>query len=177
MKRRGISGCPSLAVAVVLIGACGADAPSNLPTSASSSLEFSLVSLEGGRLAASDLRGRVVLMDFWATWCGPCHLQAEILEALHSEFESEDVAFVAVSVGEPEETVRSFVAERPFPYPVLMDPSDELSSELAVFVLPTVMVLDQSGRIVYRHEGISSARRLRHVLEETLASSPESIAL
>lgn len=133
--------------------------------------EFRLASLDGGRLGPADFRGRVVLFDFWATWCAPCHVQADILKAIYEEFREFDVEFVAVSVGEDEGTVRSFVNERPFPYPVLLDPSDEAASRLGVFVLPTIMVLDAEGRIAYLREGVSSARRLRTTLTEALMDS------
>ena len=153
--------------------ACGGDLGGGVGGSGrpGDSVDFRLASLDGGRLGPSDFRGRVVLFDFWATWCSPCHVQAEILKAVYSEFESRGVEFVAVSVGEPEGTVRSFVDKRPFPYPVLVDPADEVAASLGIFVLPTIMILDAEGRISFLEEGVSTARRLRQHLKEALDGS------
>ena len=134
----------------------------------SRTVDFRLSSLAGGRLGPADFRGQVVLFEFWATWCRPCHVQADILKSIYQEFRALDVAFVAVSLGENESTVRAFTDQRPFPYPVLIDPDDDLSHRLGIYVLPTILVLDAEGRIAYLQEGVSSARRLREVLGEAL---------
>ena len=126
--------------------------------------DFQLASLTGESLGPSSFSGKVVVFDFWATWCLPCHLQADILKQLHAEFADAGVEFVAVSIGEPEETVREFVERRPFPYPVLVDPSDEVSVKLGIYGLPTVMVVDERGEVAYLRTGISPEGVLRELL-------------
>jgi peroxiredoxin len=159
-----------LVLGALVLGACGVESrrPSPEASAGASSVEFRLASLDGSRLGPQDFRGQVVLFDFWATWCRPCHVQADILKSIHAEFDELGVAFVAVSLGEPESTVRTFTAKRPFAYPVLIDPADDVSNQLGIYVLPTIMILDAEGGVAYLHEGVSSARRLRHVLQETL---------
>ena len=159
-----------LTFCILVLNACRGESSHSSPDAdaGASSVEFRLASLDGGRLGPGDFRGQVVLFDFWATWCRPCHVQADILKSIHAEFERLGVAFVAVSLGEPESTVRRFTAKRPFGYPVLVDPVDDVSNQLGIYVLPTIMILDSEGRVAYLHEGVSSARRLRHVLEEAL---------
>lgn len=131
-------------------------------------LSLRLPTLEGNKMGPRDLEGKVVIMDFWATWCGPCHVQAKILEPLHAEF-GDSVEFLAVNVGEDSATVESFVEDRPFPYPVLLDVDGRASARAEVYGLPTLVVIDRSGQIVFRSTGVASARRLREVLEEALA--------
>lgn len=125
-----------------------------------------VASLEGRDVGPADLSGRVVLYDFWATWCGPCHIQSEILKTLYPEFRGRGVEFVALATGEPEDIVRDFVGSRRFPYPVWLDPEERLASQLRIFGLPTLLVVDGGGRILYRNTGIVDARTLRRVLEE-----------
>lgn len=113
-----------------------------------------LARLGGGSAALADYVGQVVIVDFWASWCGPCRLQARILAKLHEEL-GEQVQFLAVNLGEDLETVERYVADHAFPYPVLMDPEERMAQALEIYVLPTVMVLDREGRISYLHLGIS----------------------
>jgi peroxiredoxin len=161
------SAIPLIVVMLTLACSPGVESGSGAPGEP----DFRLATLDGTHLGPRDFHGRVVLFDFWATWCAPCHVQADILKAIYDEFRAHDVEFVAVSVGEAESTVRSFVSRRPFPYPVLIDPRDEVASGLGIFVLPTIMILDAEGRVAYLQEGISSARRLRESLSEALAGS------
>lgn len=127
--------------------------------------ELKLPSLDGKPVSVKDFRGKVVVVDFWATWCAPCHVQARILESLHGDYKDR-VQFLAVDVGEDEKTVRRFVQRRPFPYPVLLDPKDELSAKLGILALPTLMILDKEGKVSFFQAGISDARTLREALQK-----------
>jgi peroxiredoxin len=125
---------------------------------------FQLSSLDGSEHSLSDYSDRVVLIEFWATWCGPCRLQAEILSRLYEEVRSDGVEFLAVSLGEPKSVVEEFVRRDPFPYPVLLDPDETLGYALEVYALPTVMIVDRRGEISYMRPGISDAETLRRAL-------------
>lgn len=130
------------------------------------SADFLLPSLDGEQLGPSSYAGKVVVIDFWATWCAPCRVQAEILEQIHSEYSGKGVEFLAVSLGEDESTVRSFVEKEPFAYPVLFDPEDRVSAQLGIYALPTVMIVDRDGAVAYRHAGISSEATVRTLLSQ-----------
>lgn len=132
---------------------------------------FRLATLDGGELGPQDLAGKVVLLEFWATWCIPCHAQADILEPLYREYRERGVEFLAVDLGEDEETVRRFVAANPFPYPVLLDPEDELSWELGIHALPTLMVIDRAGAVSFVHTGVVDEDELRRVLGKAGAAA------
>lgn len=131
--------------------------------------EFQLASLDGRRLGPEDYEGQVLLIDFWATWCTPCHLQARILDGLYDEYSEQGVEFLAISTGEVEEIVRQFVDGHPYRYPVLIDPEDTLSQELGIYALPTLMVIDGDGEVSYFRPGVTPAKALREILDEALA--------
>ena len=127
--------------------------------------DFRLASLDGGTIGPQDYQGDVVLVELWATWCSPCRLQARFLEELHRELDGNGVHFLAVSVGEDEETVREFIERTPFPYPVLLDPEDTLGQRYQIYGLPTVMIIDRQGNVSFLETGVSDTARLKLALK------------
>lgn len=160
----------ALLLVLALTAACAGDAADGdaggEDAAAGKSSDFRLADLEGGRLGPPDLADQVVLIDFWATWCVPCHAQADILKELYPEVKGDGVEFLAVDVGESQEQVEEFIATRPFPYPVLLDPASEVADSLGVYSLPTLMVVDRQGRVAHFEEGIHDADEVRAILEQ-----------
>ena len=136
--------------------------------------DFRLASLDGELLGPGDYAGDVVLIEFWATWCGPCRLQARFFEQLHAELDGKGVHFLAIDAGEDEAKVREFVTESPFPYPVLLDPEDSLSRRYNIYGLPTVMIVNRQGEISFLETGLSDTHTLRAALAEAGADIPPS---
>ena len=153
------------AVTSLLLLSCqeGATASAAKP---GSRVDFQLKTVDGRTLGPKDFLGQVVVVDFWATWCGPCHLQAEILEPVYHDFKGRGVQFLAANVGEDPETVKSFLKSRPFPYPVLLDPKDSVASDLGVFALPTLLVVDTKGRVAFFQSGIADGDTLRQLIRK-----------
>ena len=125
--------------------------------------DFRLTALDGGLLGPPDFLGQVVLVELWATWCGPCRAQAQILEELYHEFT--DVQFLAVDAGEDENTVRRFVESTPFPYPVLLDPTDSVSLRYRVTGLPTILIINRAGQVTYFETGLIPPATIRRELK------------
>ena len=173
LSRRPSALMAALALSMVLLScrdavpadnAAGAGGAAGKPSEAS--LDFRLKSVDGRKLGPKDFAGQVVVVDFWATWCVPCHVQARILEPLHRDFKGKGVQFLAANVGEEESTVRSFLKDKPFPYPVLLDPEDKVSTRLQVLQLPTLLVIDKTGKVSYFQAGIADAPTVRKILKQ-----------
>jgi len=129
---------------------------------------FELDTLDGGRLGPRQLRGDVVVVDVWATWCKPCVAQAAILEGLREEYTGQKVSFLALNTGEDPETVREYVTKSPFSYPVLLDPEADVMTGADLFALPTVLVLDPQGAVSWISVGLAGASAVRAAIDSAL---------
>ena len=159
-----------LLILVLLVAACGGGAATDAPAGKAA---FRLPTLDGKRLGPPDFAGRVVVVDFWASWCAPCHLQTAILERLRPEYARHGVEFLAVNSGEDEPTVRAFVADKPFSFPVVLDSDEKVSLELGVLALPSLMIVDRKGQVSYFRAGIVPENRMRELLHEAGAPKLE----
>jgi thiol-disulfide isomerase/thioredoxin len=122
--------------------------------------EFSLTTLEGEPILSRELRGKVVVMDFWASWCGPCLKAMPLVEDLQERYRSSpDVAFLAVNTswrGETREQARSFVRERKVSIPAAYDSAAKVTTLLGIQSIPTALILDRSGNVRFRHTGAAA---------------------
>lgn len=111
--------------------------------------------VEGGQKPLSELRGKVVLLDVWATWCGPCALSLPFYGKLYWELKDQGFEVVAISVDEDEAALREYLKKSPLPFLVAHDPQSELPERLGVAAMPTAFLMDRGGRIRIRHEGFN----------------------
>ena len=128
--------------------------------------DFQWTSVDGRKLGPKSFPGQVVVIDFWATWCMPCRLQAEILEPVYRDLKGRGVQFLAANVGETPDEVKRFLKEKPFPYPVLLDPDQVVATRLRVVGLPTLMVVDKKGKVSYLETGIADGDTLRALIKK-----------
>jgi thiol-disulfide isomerase/thioredoxin len=117
-----------------------------------------LRTLDGAPLRLADLHGKVVLLDFWATWCVPCREALPFYAELQRELAARGLSIVAVSVDADDSAVRSWFAAPP-PFVVARDPNGELADSAGVQTLPTSFLLDRAGAARFRNEGFSPADR------------------
>ncbi len=121
--------------------------------------EFSLQSLKGEHVAAKDFAGKVLLINFWATWCGPCLQELPHFDKLYKELADDGLVVLAISTDGPEtaSNVRRTVKRRKWKMPILLDQEGVVSGLLNPRgTNPFTMVVDRCGRVVYTHEGYNS---------------------
>ncbi len=119
------------------------------------------------------LRGQVVLLDFFASWCGPCMRALPELAALHARYAARGLHVVGVST-ETEETIRRVIQEHQLPYTVAMDPNEQANRAYYVHVLPTLVVVDRGGTVreVALGDVDTAERQVREALGAADADNP-----
>ena len=111
-------------------------------------LEIQLKDIFGNAVRLSDFRGKIVFLNFWATWCPTCVVEMPSMEKLHRRFKNQDFAMIAVNMQESEAQVKSFFEKMQLSFTALLDANGEVAAGLAVNALPTTYFLDKEGRIM-----------------------------
>lgn len=114
---------------------------------ARNSVNFTLTDLNGEPWTLKDLKGKVVMLNFWATWCPPCRKEMPDLQNLYQQFETQDFVILGISDDEPDK-VRAFVQKQGTTYPVLLDTGSKVNHLLHVQGIPKTFVYDRQGKLV-----------------------------
>lgn len=147
-----------LTVAFALVIACGSEDPDRAVRAVEighPAPPYRTTSLEGDSVSLDALRGRVVLLNVWATWCHPCRDEIPILQALHERHAARGFELIGVSVdarGE-EATVREFARDFRMTYPLWLDPDERVQSTFYAIGVPATFLIDRAGVLRWRHVG------------------------
>jgi thiol-disulfide isomerase/thioredoxin len=132
---------------------------------------FSVTAMDGSRYDPASLRGKVVLLDFWTTWCEPCRSEMKDLDALHREYADAGLVVLGLAVGENKETLVRFLNANPVSYPVAL--SDiSVAGSFGADVYPTHVIIDREGAVTAHFRGAASRNRLLEVLSKSGLSLP-----
>jgi len=143
--------CLSLCLLLALLPALLAQAGSLDPAEQPPAPEFNLKNLQGGQTKLSDHRGQVVLLNFWATWCGPCREEMPSMEKLWQAYREQGLVILAVSTDSGGESrIKNFVRRLYLTFPILLDPDGQASDQYEVSGLPVSFLIDRQGRIITR---------------------------
>jgi thiol-disulfide isomerase/thioredoxin len=123
------------------------------PWSGGATPPLELSDLQGTRHRLADYRGKVVMVNFWATWCVPCRDEMPSIERLRASLEGRRFAVLAVNLAEPESRIRKFLEAVPVRFPVLLDRDTQASKAWQARLLPATYIVGPDGAIRYRHVG------------------------
>jgi len=130
---------------------------------------FSLTDLSGRTVSLSDYRGKVVVLDFWATWCDPCKREIPHFIEMQDKYASQGLQVLGVSMDDDEPPVREFQQQFKMNYPVAMG-SPKLADQYGgILGLPITFVIDRNGRITARHVGATDASVIEAEVQKLLA--------
>jgi len=115
--------------------------------------EFSLLDTDGKRHVLKNYRGKVLIINFWATWCPPCRFELPAMERAYQKLKKHNIEILAIDVGEDADTIFTFTADYPVSFPLLMDIDSQVINHYPVIGLPTTFIVDKQGHLRYRAIG------------------------
>ena len=115
--------------------------------------DFTLKALSGKNMKLSEMRGTVILLNFWASWCAPCRLEMPLLNDLHNKYQALGFAVLGVNVEEDSNMARRYINDRPVDFPILLDNTQQVSKQYKVIAMPTTVLIDRDGNMRYLHQG------------------------
>lgn len=115
--------------------------------------DFTLKSAGGENLRLSELRGDVVMINFWASWCGPCRQEMPILSKLHDKYKAMGFTVLGVNVEEDSSEAKKLLKDMPVSFPVLFDNESVVSKQYDVVAMPSTVLVDRDGKMRFLHKG------------------------
>jgi thiol-disulfide isomerase/thioredoxin len=128
--------------------------------------ELAVTAMDGAPLTLSSLKGKTVLLDFWATWCGPCRVDAPALDKLYRKYGSKDLEIIGISVSEDRGIVEKYLKEHPHNFPIVLSTENELPRAFQVSAFPTYILIDPDGKVSSAAQGDQGFGELRKLLKQ-----------
>ncbi len=151
MKRKFRLPLPTMIAALAVIVVLSTDISAGLEKVAAP--DFTLKSADGKNIRLSEFRGDVVLINFWASWCGPCRQEMPVLSDLHDRYKSLGFTVLGINVEENSSDARRLLGKIPVSFPILFDNTSTVSKQYDVVAMPSTVIVDRDGNMRYLHKG------------------------
>ncbi len=115
--------------------------------------DFTLKSRSGENIKLSELRGQVVMLNFWASWCGPCRQEMPLLEQIYRRYQPLGFTLLGINVDEDPQAAEALLKEIPVSFPVLFDSRNQVSEEYGLVAMPSTLMVDRDGQMRFVHLG------------------------
>ena len=125
--------------------------------------DFTLENLTGGNMRLEEYRGQVVLINFWASWCGPCRQEMPILDRLHHRYEDTGFAVLGINVEGESAPAQEIVDRTNVTFPILIDDGQKVSELYNLEAMPSTVVVDRDGVVRYIHRGYKPGDEAKYV--------------
>jgi thiol-disulfide isomerase/thioredoxin len=129
---------------------------------------FKITSLDGQLIDIEKFQGNVVVVNFWASWCGPCKKEAKELEAVYKAYKTRGVKFAGIAVDDTEKAARGFLKRYDVTYPNALDSDNALSARYKIFAIPTTYVIDKDAVIRFKRQGSISRDMLEREIKKLM---------
>ncbi|MGD8526027.1 MAG: TlpA disulfide reductase family protein [Thioalkalispiraceae bacterium] len=127
--------------------------PSHAETLSGVAPDFTLKSHSGANLKLSEQRGNVVMINFWASWCGPCRQEMPLLDALYKKYKKLGFTIWGVNIEPDSSSAKKLLKDIPVTFPILFDTANTVSKQYNVTAMPSTVLVDRNGNLRYLHKG------------------------
>jgi thiol-disulfide isomerase/thioredoxin len=160
---------PQTAIADAVLGAAAASCPANAKNA---NLNFTLKDLSNQDVKLSSFKGKVVLLDFWATWCGPCKIEIPWFIEFQNKYGKDGLQVIGISVDDTLPKLKPYVADMKMNYPVLqgLDHDDVQDAYGPILGIPVTTVISRDGKICMKHAGLSSKESFENMIKALLGA-------
>jgi len=124
---------------------------------------FKLANRAGGDMSLSDLKGQVVMINFWASWCGPCRQEFPALDQIYSKYKPMGFQMVGINVETEKADAERFLGKTPVSFPILFDPDNQVSGSYGVSAMPTTFLVDRQGRLRWQHRAYRPGDEAKYI--------------
>jgi thiol-disulfide isomerase/thioredoxin len=124
---------------------------------------FSLASRAGSQVSLADLKGQVVMINFWASWCGPCRQEFPALDQIYAKYKPMGFTLVAINVESEKADAERFLGATPVSFPILFDPDNTVSGSYGVNAMPTTVLVDRQGRVRWQHRAYKPGDEAKYI--------------
>lgn len=152
---------------LLLLQGCGEDTTARKST-IESAPPFTLELFGGRNFALSENKGKVVVINFFASWCVSCGEETPIIEKVAREYAPRDVVFLAIAVDDTETKARAFLKKAGLTIPAGLDKSGEIKDAYGIYGMPTTFFIDKTGKVRYLHAGAVTEQLLKHEIDKLL---------
>jgi thiol-disulfide isomerase/thioredoxin len=150
---------PAAALVALLVAAWPAAAVDGAPPAPA----FSLANRAGGEVSLADLKGQVVMINFWASWCGPCRQEFPALDQIYAKYKPMGFTLVAINVEPEKADAEKFLGATPVSFPILFDPDNKVSGNYGVSAMPTTVLVDRQGRVRWQHRAYKPGDEAKYI--------------
>lgn len=128
--------------------------------------DFNIELFEGGNFRLSDQKGKIVVINFFASWCVSCGEETPTLEKISHQYPPEKVAFLAIAVDDTEKKARAFLQKNGLTIPAGLDKTGKIKDDYGLYGMPTTFFIGKDGKINYLHAGVVTEDLLRHEIDQ-----------
>lgn len=160
MKNQQFMKIVSVSIAVVLLGLSTSSWSKELSGKA---YDFTLKSNQGKNVRLSDLRGQVVMLNFWASWCGPCRQEMPLLDKMYQRYSSAGFSLLGVNVEADPKDADKFLKDSPVSFPILYDTTSKVSEKYKVDAMPSTVLIDCDGNLTHLHRGYKAGDEKKYI--------------
>jgi peroxiredoxin len=152
---------------LLLIMGCS-DNTTGPPAAMEAAPDFNMALFEGGDFQLSAQKGKVVVINFFASWCVSCGEETPVIEKFSHKYAPQTVVFLAIAVDDTEKKAKAFMQKRNMTIPAGLDKTGKIKEAYGIYGMPTTFFIDKNGKVSYSHAGIVTEKLLKHEIDKLL---------